>query len=66
MQIVSSQETINENLLMKKTSKPNYRKLTEKVKKLDLNKATNEQLENLFHRQHIKYVMSLEDQLTRR
>ena len=49
---------------MKKTSKPNYRKLTEKVKKLDLNKATNKQLENLFHRQHIKYVMSLEDQLT--
>ena len=32
-------------------------------KKLDLNKATNKQLENLFHRQHIKYVMSLEDQL---
>ena len=48
---------------MTKTSKPNYRKLTEKVKKLDLNKATNKQLENLFHRQHIKYVMTLEDQL---
>ena len=49
---------------MKKTSKPNYRKISNKVKKLDLNKATNKQLENLFHRQHIKYVMSLEDQLT--
>ena len=52
---------------MKKTKpikKLNYRRLSNKVKKLDLNKATNKQLENLFHRQHIKYVMSLEDQLT--
>ena len=49
---------------MKKTSKRNYRKISEKVKKLGgANKATNAQLENLFHRQHIKYVMSLEDQL---
>ena len=52
---------------MKKTKpikKLNYRRISNKVKKLDLNKATNEQLENLFHRQHIKYVMALEDQLT--
>ena len=48
----------------KHIKKRNYRRLSNKVKKLDLNKATNEQLENLFHRQHIKYVMSLEDQLT--
>ena len=48
----------------KNIKKPNYRKISNKVKKLDLNKATNKQLENLFHRQHIKYVMSLEDQLT--
>ena len=48
---------------MKKTSKHNYRRLSNKVKKLDLQKATNAQLEQLFNKQHIKYVMSLEDQL---
>ena len=48
---------------MKKTSKHNYRRLSNKVKKLDLQNATNAQLEQLFNKQHIKYVMSLEDQL---
>ena len=48
---------------MKKTSKRNYRRLSNKVKKLDLQNATNAQLEQLFNKQHIKYVMSLEDQL---
>ncbi len=45
------------------TRRRNYRRLSNKVKKLDLNNATNAQLEELFNKQHIKYVMSLEDQL---
>jgi len=52
---------------MKKTKsikKPNYRKISNKVKKIgDVTKATNSQLERLFNIQHIKYVTSLEDQL---
>ena len=48
----------------KSIKKPNYRKLTEKVKKIGgATNATNAQLERLFNLQHIKYVTSLEDQL---
>jgi len=47
----------------KNIKKSNYRRLSNKVKKLDLQNATNAQLEQLFNKQHIKYVMSLEDQL---
>ena len=48
----------------KNIKKPNYRKLTQKVEKLGgPNKATNAQLERLFNLQHIKYVMTIEDQL---
>jgi len=48
----------------KNIKKPNYRKISEKIKKLgNPNEATNSQLERLFNLQHIKYVMSLEDQL---
>ena len=53
-------------LLMSKKNikKPNYRKISEKIKKLgNPNEATNSQLERLFNLQHIKYVMTLEDQL---
>ena len=48
----------------KSIKKPNYRKLTEKIKKNEgATNATNAQLERLFNLQHIKYVTSLEDQL---
>tara|TARA_R110002020_G_C16057146_1_gene755117 strand:- start:124 stop:675 length:552 start_codon:yes stop_codon:yes gene_type:complete len=48
----------------KNIKKPNYRKISNKVKKIgDVTKATNSQLERLFNIQHIKYVTSLEDQL---
>ena len=48
----------------KSIKKPNYRKISNKVKKIgDVTKATNSQLERLFNIQHIKYVTSLEDQL---
>ena len=45
------------------TRRRNYRRLSNKVKKLDLHNASNAQLEKLFNKQHIKYVMALEDQL---
>ena len=49
---------------LKNTKNPNYRKLTEKIEKIGgATKATNAQLERLFNLQHIKYVMSIEDQL---
>ena len=49
---------------LKNIKKSNYRKVSDKVEKLGgATKATNAQLERLFNLQHIKYVMSLEDQL---
>jgi len=49
---------------MKKTSKPNYRKIANKVKKAGgLEKATYTQIEHMFKVLTIKYVTSLEDQL---
>ena len=49
---------------MKKTSKPNYRKISDIVKKGGgLKKATYSQIEHMFKVLTIKYVTSLEDQL---
>ena len=49
---------------MKKTSKPNYRKIADKVKKTGgLEKATYSQIEHVFKVLTVKYVKSLEDQL---
>ena len=49
---------------MKKTSKPNYRKVSNKLKKVGgLKKATYAQVEHIYKMLMLKYVMSLEDQL---
>ena len=49
---------------MKKTSKSNYRKVSNKLEKVGgLKKATYAQVEHIYKMLMLKYVMSLEDQL---
>lgn len=50
--------------MTQKKKNPNYRKVSDKVKKAGgLKKATYEQIEHIYKLLMLKYVMSLEDQL---